>query len=209
MVTLLLGVVLLGLGAALAAVIAARPVRPPFQGLDQAWLSAIRHARDPVLTELAKILSLIGGPGGAAVIAVAAALYLWIARQRRVAAIFLITTLLLRAGTSDLVKHLVERPRPAGALVRADVGSFPSGHVMATLALGVALTVVLARPGRRRGPAAAVAAATLVMIWCRTYLGAHWLTDTIGSVLLACGLSLVAWWIAAVRLEREACRRPT
>ncbi len=209
MVTLIMGIVLLGLGAALAAVIAARPVRPPFQGLDQAWLSAIKHTRDPALTELAKILSLIGGPAGTAVIAAAAALYLWIARQRRVAAIFLITTLLLRAGVSDLVKHLVERPRPAGALVAADFGSFPSGHVMATLALGVALTVVLARPGRRRWPAAAVAVATLVMIWCRTYLGAHWLTDTIGSVLLADGLSLVAWWIAAVRLEREACRRPT
>jgi undecaprenyl-diphosphatase len=207
--TLIMGIGLLALGAALAAITAARPARPPFQGLDQAWLSAIRQTRDPALTELAKVLSLIGGPAGAAVIAAAAALYLWIARQRRLAAIFLIMMLLLRAGASDLVKHLVERPRPTGALVAADVGSFPSGHVMTTLALGIALTVVLARPGQRRRPAAAVAAATLVMIWCRTYLGAHWLTDTIASVPLAGGLSLVAWWIAAIPLEHEACDRPT
>jgi len=80
MVTLIMGIVLLGLGAALAAVIAARPVRPPFQGLDQAWLSAISQTRDPVLTELAKILSLVGGPAGASVVAVVAALWLWVMR---------------------------------------------------------------------------------------------------------------------------------
>ena len=98
------------------------------------------------------------------------------------------------------------RPRPAGGLVAADVGSFPSGHVMATLAAGIALTVVFARPGRRRRPAALVAGGTLVMIWCRTYLGVHWLTDTVGSVLLAAGLTLVAWWLAASALERERNR---
>ncbi len=203
LVPLIASVVLLALGAALAAVIAARPARPPFQGLDQAWLSALSQTRDPVLTELATILSLAGGPGGAALIAVAAALYLWLARKRRIAAVFMIAALLLRAAASDLVKHLVLRPRPANGLVAADIGSFPSGHVMATLALGITLTVVFARPGRRRRPAALVAAATLMMIWCRTYLGTHWLTDTAGSVLLAPGLTLAAWWLAARALERE------
>jgi membrane-associated phospholipid phosphatase len=203
LVPLIVGVAALALGAALAAVIAARPARPPFQSLDQGWLSVLSQTRDPALTELAKILSLAGGPDGAAVISVAAALYLWLARRRRIAAVFLIAALLVRAGASDLVKHLVLRPRPAGGLVAADVGSFPSGHVMATLAAGIALTVVFARPGRRWRPAALVAAATLVMIWCRTYLGVHWLTDTAGSVLLAAGLTLVAWWLAASALERE------
>jgi membrane-associated phospholipid phosphatase len=202
-VPLIVGVAALALGAVLAAVIAARPARPPFQGLDQGWLSAISQTREPVLTELAKILSLAGGPDGAAVISVAAALFLWLARRRRIAAVFLIATLLVRAAASDLVKHLVLRPRPAGGLVAADVGSFPSGHVMATLAAGIALTVVFARPGRRRRPAALVAAGTLVMIWCRTYLGVHWLTDAVGGVLLAAGLTLVAWWLAASALERE------
>lgn len=110
----------------------------------------------------------------------------------------------LTSGASQLIKHLVLRPRPPGGLVHADIGSFPSGHVLTTLAVGAALAMVLARPHHRRVPLAAVAAATLVMIWCRTYLGEHWLSDTLESVLVAGGIVLTEWAFAGQHIDREA-----
>jgi membrane-associated phospholipid phosphatase len=53
------------------------------------------------------------------------------------------------SGASQLIKHLVERPRPPHPLVRADFGSFPSGHVITTTVVGLALVAALSRPGRR------------------------------------------------------------
>ncbi|HEX6856872.1 MAG TPA: phosphatase PAP2 family protein [Streptosporangiaceae bacterium] len=53
------------------------------------------------------------------------------------------------SAASQLIKHLVRRPRPPHPLVHADFGSFPSGHVITTVAVGLALTAALARPARR------------------------------------------------------------
>jgi undecaprenyl-diphosphatase len=33
------------------------------------------------------------------------------------------------------------------------------------------------------------------MMYCRTYLAAHWLSDTIEGVLVGGGLGLILWWI--------------
>jgi membrane-associated phospholipid phosphatase len=195
---------LLAMAAAFAAVVAANPARPPTASLDRDWASLIRPTRDVVLTDLAKVLSYVGGPLGGSIIAVAVALFLWFVRKRRVAAVFLAITPAVTSGASLLIKHLVLRARPSGGLVTADVGSFPSGHVITTLAVGLALTLVLVRPGHRRLPLVAVAAATLVMIWCRTYLGVHWLSDTLESILVAGGIVLALWAIMVPRIEREA-----
>jgi undecaprenyl-diphosphatase len=195
---------LLALAAGFAAIVAANPARPPMAGLDSAWGSAIRPTRDTVLTDLAKVVSYAAGPLGGTIIAIAVALFLWFVRRRRIAAVFLAIIPALASGASQLIKHLVLRARPVGGLVTADVGSFPSGHVITTLAVGLALTLVLTGPGHRRLPVAAVAAATLVMIWCRTYLGVHWLSDTLESILVASGIVLALWAVLGPRIERAA-----
>ena len=150
------------------------------------------------------MLSYVAGPLGGTIIAIAVALFLWFARKRRIAAIFLAITPALTSGASALIKHLVMRARPSGGLVAADAGSFPSGHVITILAVALALTLVLVRPGRRRRALAAVAVATLVMILCRTYLGVHWLSDTLESIAVAGGIVLGLWAILGLRIEREA-----
>ena len=55
---------------------------------------------------------------------------------------------------------------------------------------------------------AAVGAATLVMIWCRTYLGFHWLSDTLESIFVSSGLVLAFCAILGPRIEREAAKHP-
>ena len=198
------GCLLLALAAGFAAIVAANPARPPMAGLDTAWGSVIRPTRDTVLTDLAKVLSYAAGPFGGTIIAIAVALFLWFVRKRRIAAVFLAITPALTSGASQLIKHLVLRARQAGGLVTADVGSFPSGHVITTLAVGLALALVLTRPGHRRLPVAAVVAATLAMIWCRTYLGVHWLSDTLESIVVAGGIVLALWAVLGARIERAA-----
>lgn len=198
------GAVLLALAACLAALVAAHPVHPPTIGADRDWLAIMRHIRNPVLTVIAQTLSLVGGPDGGTAIVVASAAFLWFARQRPIGAAFLVATLALTSGASQLIKHLVLRPRPTGALVAADVGSFPSGHVITTLAVGLGLVLVLARPGHRRLPLAAAMVAALVMMWCRTYLGAHWLSDTLESIFVSGGFALAGWALVGHLVDGEA-----
>jgi membrane-associated phospholipid phosphatase len=194
---------LLALAGGFAALVAAHP-GPLTITADRRWLSAIQYTRDPFLTEAAKILSLLGGPTGGTVVVGVVAAFLWFARKRKAGAVLLAVTLALTSGASQLIKHLVLRPRPPGGLVHADIGSFPSGHVITTLAIGTALAMVLARPHHRRVPLAVAAAATLVMIWCRTYLGEHWLSDTLESIFVAGGIVLTEWAFAGPLIDREA-----
>jgi membrane-associated phospholipid phosphatase len=198
-----LACLLLAMAAGFAAVVAQNPAHPPLGGLDKGWGLLLRPMRDAALTDFAKFFGYLAGPLGGTVIAVAVALFLWFARKRKVAAVFVAITPAVTSGASQLIKHLVARARPAGGLVPTDVGSFPSGHVITTLAVGLALTMVLVRPGHRRWALAAVGAATVVMIWCRTYLGVHWISDTLESLFVAGGLALALWVILGGRIGRE------
>ena len=83
--------------------------------------------------------------------------------------------------------------QPPHPLVSADIGLFPSGHVITTVGVGLALTLSFVSQGQRRVALAPVAATGLVMMFCRTYLAAHWLSDTFESLLLATGIGLVLW----------------
>jgi undecaprenyl-diphosphatase len=40
----------------------------------------------------------------------------------------------------------------------------------------------------------------------RTYLGAHWISDTIGGLLLGAGVAVIVWTPLAYRLAAEATR---
>jgi membrane-associated phospholipid phosphatase len=43
----------------------------------------------------------------------------------------------------------------------------------------------------------------LAMALSRTYLGAHWLSDTIGGLILGAGVAVIVWAPLAYRLARE------
>jgi undecaprenyl-diphosphatase len=202
---LIAGLALLAAAAAFAAVMAAELARnpDPFTApLDRWWLSVVTSWQARPLTRAGEVLSYLAGPwGGTVVVAILVVLLLW--RRRIWTAVFLALAEACGSGASQLIKHLVERPRPPHPLVRADFGSFPSGHVITTTVVGLALVAALSRPGRRALPLTGVAIAAALMMCCRTYLRAHWLTDTFESVLVASGIALVLWYLFTPALRRE------
>ncbi|MBI4201379.1 MAG: phosphatase PAP2 family protein [Chloroflexi bacterium] len=90
------------------------------------------------------------------------------------------------------VKLAVDRPRPPAELVRvletAASGSFPSGHAYHAVVfwgLVLALLVVDIRPRwLRRAVATFLLVVILLSGVARVYMGAHWPTDVLGSILL-------------------------
>jgi membrane-associated phospholipid phosphatase len=196
------GVALLTLAAAFAAVMATGPARPFTARLDRWWLSLMTSWQATPLTQAAKALSYLAGPwGGTIVVAILVILLLW--RRRIWTAVFLTLAEACGSGCSQVIKHLVQRPRPPHPLVPADFGSFPSGHVITTTVVGLAVVAALARPGRRTLPLTGVAVAAATIIFCRTYLRAHWLSDTFEGVLVGAGTALVLWSLLTPVLLRE------
>ena len=196
------GFALLAAAAAFAAVMRADRTRPPVTGMDRGWLSLVRTTRSTPATDVFKVLSLIGGPDGATIIVVLLCAGLVVISRWRTA-IYVGLAEALGSTCSDLTKHFVLRLRPPHPLVGADIGSFPSGHVITTIGVGLALTFALARPGHRRWALTAVAVAGLLMMFCRTYLAAHWLSDTLESLPIALGVGLALWWAFGPLLDRD------
>ena len=48
---------------------------------------------------------------------------------------------------------------------------------------------------------------TVLMLLSRTYLGAHWLSDTLGGLLIGVGVALIVWAPFATRLRGEPIPR--
>jgi undecaprenyl-diphosphatase len=100
------------------------------------------------------------------------------------------------------LKQVVGRPRPVDILVHADVGSFPSGHSANAAVMAATLVVLF----RRLWVLVAGAAYTAAMMFTRTYVGAHWISDTLGGLLVGAGIAVVVWALLARRLNEEQDR---
>ncbi|MGP3983576.1 phosphatase PAP2 family protein [Streptomyces sp. KR80] len=101
------------------------------------------------------------------------------------------------------LKHLVDRPRPGNPLVRVDHGSFPSGHVAGTAFLVVVVGALIVPAVARRAWWLGSTLLTLAMMWSRTWLHAHWLSDTLAGATTGAGAALLLWWLFAPLLARE------
>ncbi|MBN9188854.1 MAG: phosphatase PAP2 family protein, partial [Microbacterium sp.] len=77
--------------------------------------------------------------------------------------------------------------RPENIIVISDFGSFPSGHVANAATIAAVAFVLFPRVWT----AVAGAAWVVLMAFSRTYLHAHWLSDTLGGALIGCGAALL------------------
>lgn len=170
----------------------------PF-GVDVWWHGVAGVTRGSLPYAVAVFCAEVGGGlGAAACAAIAAALLLALRRGRDAAAVA--TAMLGGVLLSEALKAFALRPRPWGQLYPVHGSSFPSGHSLgaASLAISIALVVayapeVSARITRLTWVLAC--AWPLLMMWSRTALHAHWLSDVLAGGLLGACVAVLSRWL--------------
>ncbi len=162
---------------------------------DDAVLSSIHGMSNFFLDAFMPAATDIGGVVGVVALSfIMVALFIYKNEQRR--ALMLAITVAGAAGINLMLKSVFERARPDlwDTLVREPGFSFPSGHAMASAALGMAIVVALWDSRWRWW---ALAAATLYILFVgfsRLYLGVHYPTDIFAGWLVS------GAWVMAVTL---------
>lgn len=164
--------------------------------------------RSPGLNGIVKALSTLGGLTVVALLLVLLLLLVW--HECRALALVLLAASVARPLLEWTLKELVDRPRPEiSQLVPGNGPSFPTGHVMAAVAIwGLLPPVVALVSGRRSawwGSVAISATVILVVGFSRVYLGVHWTSDVIGALVLGALYLLAVEWLLDWHHRRMPC----
>jgi membrane-associated phospholipid phosphatase len=180
---------------------------------DPAVTDAVVSHRTAVLTVLAHGVTAVGSEVSIGLLTLALVTWLVVRRRDVVTAAVVGAAMVVAAGLTLAVKHVVGRARPPAAVMMGafDSGpSFPSGHtVFSTVFFGLVAGLLLRGSlpaSRRRLVVAAWAMLSVAIGASRLYLGYHWLTDVLaGWCLAVCVLAATA---AAVILVERRRRTP-
>jgi membrane-associated phospholipid phosphatase len=195
------GTILLSALTAALFILMATSAKDHIQRLDDAFLQRMLSIRSAPLTDVAKVLNVLGSAAVTLPARLLVAGFLAFRRRWWHLAAF-VSAVIASEISITLVKALYHRSRPPGTLVTVHGSSFPSGHAVAASVTAVAAIIALFPEGPRRfwwGAAAALF--SLVMGLSRAYLAAHWLSDAVAGVLLGTSIALVA--AVVVHLIRE------
>jgi len=146
-------------------------------------------------------------------IAVALLVVAWRAPSWRSRILLSVVMLLLCWRGADLFQHIFMRPRRLDWVVRHETSfSYPSSHAaIATgfYALWAGMLYASSLPGWvRRVVAPCLLLFALGVGWSRLALGAHYLTDLLGGVLLAVALVAAALAVIPVKVLAPPAGRP-
>lgn len=167
--------------------------------VDRAWNSLLLATPSPFLAGLSGALNIAGGTlVGSLVVPTVGVALLLVVRRPWSAAAFVIA-IAASALVVQILKHLFARGRPEEILVISDFGSYPSGHVANAATVAAMLVLLLPRVWTLVVGAGWV----VIMAFSRTYLHAHWLSDTVGGALAGVGVALVTAALLAARLAPE------
>jgi len=167
--------------------------------LDLEWMEEIVEHRAPVWDLPSRVFDFVGGGWFAVWLLPLGVAVVFLIARRPWAALTFILTSAVSAGLVQLLKAAFGRARPEEILLHLDSGAYPSGHVANAAMIATMLTLLLAR----WWIAVAGAAYVVLMALSRTYLGAHWVTDTVGGALLGVAVALVGWAVFAPGIRRD------
>jgi membrane-associated phospholipid phosphatase len=176
---------------------------------------AIADSRIASLVDVSLGFNWLFSPPIAAIIGVLSAAGVYLASRKWLTVLHFI---LLVGGTwlgSEVVKLIVHRARPVAALAdtlvpNPDPDSYPSGHVCFAFALGFAVLVLAARSRARVVIGVCAVLLALVTAGTRIYLGVHFPTDVVASVIYSAAafVAIEVLWrrysVAIFRTERPA-----
>jgi len=158
--------------------------------IDTATYQTFQQIQNPILTAFAKIIAVITEPKVIAIIAIITTICLYVNKKKN-QSILLGTTTIITVIITEILKAIIQRPRPISTLIQETGFSFPSGHTtMAIVFLGVMAYIFTKKKNKTK----VVITSTLLLIiigLSRLYLQVHWLTDIIGGLIIG-GIILTA-----------------
>lgn len=203
--------VLVGLAALLVALVTAATVNRGAVLLtwDQPIQRSVEANRTSLLDDVFLTFSRLGSTIAVLTLGVLASLVTW-RRCRAVGTVLLVATF-SRPALEFVVKALVDRDRPdLERMVPGNGPSFPSGHVMASIALWGLLPLVVSVYTHRRAvwwASVAVAGALIAGIAAsRIYLGVHWFSDVTGGFVVGAFFLLGVEAVLIRQHARHPCR---
>lgn len=175
---------------------------------DEPVTRALMDLRSPGLDGVVKALSSLGGLTVVALVLVLLLLLVW--HECRSLALVLLAASVARPLLEWALKAMVDRSRPdLGRLVAGNGPSFPSGHVMAAIAIWGLLPPVVALVSGRRSAwwfSVGISGTIIgVVAFSRVYLGVHWLSDVVGALLLGSLYLLTVEWLLGWHHRRRPC----
>lgn len=163
-----------------------------FIGLDYSVQNIFNTIVTPINTKVFSTITFLGSPVMDVIYLVIMMFLLY--RQGKKGSSLWIGFILISGNIiAFLVKTVVRRQRPTGKIIPASGYSFPSGHVFGTTL--VILTLILLILPYLKNQSTAQIIKILLVVWLivvaisRVYLRGHFLSDVVGSALLA-----GTWW---------------
>ncbi|KSU56434.1 phosphatase PAP2 family protein [Microbacterium enclense] len=169
--------------------------------IDQAWDDAMSALANPVGVIVAWVPAIVGGTIGMIVIGVATTIVFLVVR-RPWDALNVAASIALVVLIGAPLAAVIARSRPADSLAETVATSFPSGHTAVATTIAVTLALIL----RRRWVWVVGAAWVVLMMWSRTYLHAHWLSDVVAGFLEGVAVATLVWALVEVWRVRRAQR---
>ena len=160
-------------------------------GPDLAWDVGMIRDRTTMQTVLAMVINNVLSPAGNVLILFLICLVLLVPFRKPLTALAFGSTAAIGWLSSEIGKVTVARLRPPSAITHALIletghNSFPSGHTAFAASLVWATVLVLDRTPRQRIATAIIGALFVVAVaFSRLYLGVHYPTDVLGSLLIS------------------------
>lgn len=161
-------------------------ISPPLERLDHSTFQLLQGLRSPWGDQIMTVVSQLGD--GVVQTALVTLVALWLLWQRRWFALgHWLSTALFAALAIWSLKQGLQLPRPQALYGDTMSYSFPSAHTLLASCLYGFLAVMVARELPARWRWLCYAGAWLIILaiaFSRLYLGAHWLSDVLGGLLL-------------------------